>query len=456
MGKDLEAGAPTRERNEDEVRPFNPHRSAKSDAARALVRKIAEDLRANERRQRTPKQRDQEMFLATIEALIADVTHLTLSAVAGAPTWITVTRSDGLLARLSPQYRAVALNGKLPDYLDALQRRGWIIQRMGDRSAYALVFTDKPGKMRERRMTTIRAGSRLLAEIGRPALSFFDFERDAGPLIVLKRGGDDWWEDSKPVGYADTALTERYKRELGAINKKLAKIRIALIERAPGELACFDTRDRRLYRGFTQGSFFRGGRLWGGFWMNLGSAERLRCLLIDDERVASIDFSSLNARLLYAKESISPPEGDLYLMPGLEPWRQGMKRLFNARLFDKGPRRSKPRRSRTEVRDDVDLFPPDRTIQHLVSALEAAHKPVAHYFGTGIGHELQFQESSILVRALIALGRAGISALPIHDCVLVPRSKVEEAKAIMSEVSEAVVGTAIPVTVEGLEDVGTT
>ncbi len=64
-------------------------------------------------------------------------------------------------------------------------------------------------------------------------------------------------------------------------------------------------------------------------------------------------------------------------------------------------------------------------------------------------------DPSILVQALLALRRAGISALPIHDCVVVPRSKVEEAKAIMSKISKAVVGAVIPATVEGLDDEGT-
>jgi hypothetical protein len=133
-----------------------------------------------------------------------------------------------------------------------------------------------------------------------------------------------------------------------------------------------------------------------------------------------------------------------------------MKRLFNARLFDVGPRKSKPRRSPQEVRDEVHLFPTNWTIEALVTALEAAHQPIAHYFGTGIGHELQFIESSILVRVLIALRRAGITALPIHDCVIVPCSKVEEAKTIMTKISKAMVGAVIPVTVEVLDDLGDT
>lgn len=445
-------GEPMGEASEDNTRPFNPHRTTKSDAGKNLVHDIATELREQEPRRRAPRQRDQANFLATIEALTADVTHLTLSAGPGAPEWLTIPRSDGLLAGLSPQYRAVALNGRLPAFLDALHAAGWIEQRIGDRSGYALVFTEKHGEMRERRMTTIKAGPRLLAGIERRGLVFADFERTAGPVLILKKDGDDWWQASKPVGYAATAMTERYKREMEGINRKLAKARIVLVEQFPGELACFDISDRRLHRSFTRESFHSGGRLWGGFWMNMGSAERLRSLRIEEEMVASLDFSAFNARVLYAREGVRPGGHDLYAVPGLEVWRPGMKRLFNARLFDQGPRKSKPKRSAQEIRDGVQLFPADWTVEELVAALEAAHRPIAHHLGTGIGHELQFLESSILVRLLIALRRAGITALPIHDCVIVPRSKVQEARQIMEEVSKAVAGAVIPVTVEGLDD----
>lgn len=51
-----------REAAAEDVRHFNPYRTAKHDAAKDLVRDIAADLRAHESRQRAPKPRDQEKF----------------------------------------------------------------------------------------------------------------------------------------------------------------------------------------------------------------------------------------------------------------------------------------------------------------------------------------------------------------------------------------------------------
>jgi hypothetical protein len=431
---------------ETPVRPFNPHRSAKSDAAKGLVHDIAAELRAKEKRQRAPKARDQETFLATVEPVIMDVIHLTLGAAPSAPAWLTITRSNALLGRLSSHYRAPALNGKLPNILDALHAAGWIVQRKGDRSAYALVFTDQEGEMRERRATTIKAGPRLLTAIATLGITFEDLERTRGPVIVLKQARPSRWEAAPLTSFAETAETVRLAREMESINQGLAKADIGL---ANGDQHHIDVTDRRLHRSFTQGDFRCGGRLAGGFWQNMPRELRLSCLLIDGEPVASIDFNSFNARALYSMARTPAPDSDLYLIAGLEEFRPGVKRFFNALLFAGGrPQMRKPRRTPEEKRAGIVLLPDDWSAERVLAALRKKHGPISRYFGTNVGHELQHTESDILVRVLLALKRRGVTALPLHDCVLVGRSKVEEAKRVMEAESKAVLGTAIPTTVE--------
>ena len=47
--------------------------------------------------------------------------------------------------------------------------------------------------------------------------------------------------------------------------------------------------------------------------------------------------------LAYAKANASPPQGDAYTSPYFEQYRDGVKKDFNALLFDKGPRRAFPK-----------------------------------------------------------------------------------------------------------------
>ena len=69
-----------------------------------------------------------------------------------------------------------------------------------------------------------------------------------------------------------------------------------------------------------------------------------------------------------------------------------------------------------------------------MAAIVSHHAPVSAYFHTGVGMELMFQESEILVSVLLALKDEGIVALPIHDSVLVPSSAAPRAKQIMESV----------------------
>jgi hypothetical protein len=64
-------------------------------------------------------------------------------------------------------------------------------------------------------------------------------------------------------------------------------------------------------------------------------------------------------------------------------------------------------------------------------AIEDRHHPIKHLFFKGLGLKLQVQEADIMVALLMALRDQGITALPIHDCVLVPLSRTEVTKTVM-------------------------
>ncbi len=69
-----------------------------------------------------------------------------------------------------------------------------------------------------------------------------------------------------------------------------------------------------------------------------------------------------------------------------------------------------------------------------------AHAPIADLFGSGIGFRLMFIESGILIEALQALFAKGITALPLHDSVLVAASEAGAAEEVMKEAFARVTG----------------
>ena len=71
-------------------------------------------------------------------------------------------------------------------------------------------------------------------------------------------------------------------------------------------------------------------------------------------------------------------------------------------------------------------------------------------FFKGQGHHIQFLESQIMVRLLLALRRRDITALPVHDAVAVLRSRAEEVRQIMVDQFKAATGVDVLVTEDDL------
>ena len=61
--------------------------------------------------------------------------------------------------------------------------------------------------------------------------------------------------------------------------------------------------NKRVHRVFNE-SFDRGGRIYGGFWQQIGSEHR-RHIRLDGQKVAELDFSGWHIALLYTRKNIN-------------------------------------------------------------------------------------------------------------------------------------------------------
>jgi hypothetical protein len=118
------------------------------------------------------------------------------------------------------------------------------------------------------------------------------------------------------------------------------------------------------------------------------------------------------------------PDGDLYDINGDGSCRDGWKQLINALLFAERPLRGWPRGTREKLPEGVSL-------RAAVTAIKAKHSAIAHLFEHGLGFKLMRIESDMLIAAVTALFKQGITALPLHDSVLVAGSHGEVAKKVM-------------------------
>ena len=394
-----------------EERPFDPWRSPCTPKADAFVKTILEMLEAHEQlhglRKRKRRAVDQAKFGRLISAVACDLALIVLTETSKA---IFISRSHRELGR-SSRYGNPASSKTLPSILDSLATKqlGLISMVLGYR-------TDTG----DRKKTSIRPSSKFRRLVQEFALSPADIaERQRPEPIELKSFPPCQGKKAPRVEYEDTEQTLRFRRDMRRINHQLLAAKIDYTGQKP-----VDINQRQLRRIFTRNRFDSGGRLFGGFWQGMTKAERLQHLKINGERVVELDYGQIMPRLVYASIGRVPQMADLYAIPGFEQLRDGVKKVVSAMLFVEQPLSRFPQGTRN-------LFPRHIRVQEVTDAVIAAHREIATEFFTGIGHHCQFRESEILVEVLRILNAHGITALPIHDAILVPASATSRAKQVM-------------------------
>lgn len=401
-------------------RPFNPYRCPKSDKVRNIVADIANQLQNYEKhfelRKRKRRPADQVIFEATVSAIVCDLIHHDLTGHEGR---VAITRSNRTLGRAS-RYRPAAFGKRLPHVLDCMAS-----QEM----AFIELDVGEPDHFGPGRQTTIKAGKRILTRIEEHRVSLDDLgTTPVDEIIILKRAKEGFGDKGGFVEYDDTPETHHHRSDLSAINNYLAEADIRFDHKAAICLPVA-TGDRRLRRYFTNGSFESGGRLFGGFWQALQKQQRSNGLLIDGEKVISLDYSQMAARIAYGIVREQQPEGDAYDLGVHGMPRDGVKLVLNALLFVTEPLKRMPQGGRQHFRRSI-------RIGDVVEKIRERHPKISHLFCTGVGHKLQFIESEILVDVLLGLKDKGIVALPVHDAVIVRASAAAKAIGVMERVFE--------------------
>jgi hypothetical protein len=408
-------------------RPFNGFRIARTDQARALVFDVVQQLQKYEQifnvRQRARKPKDQHTFERQVEALVCDLAYREITK-AGA--WLTVSFSHTKLG-LADRYRAAVLGRTLPAVVELMTtpEMDFVECVVGYRD-----FNDPKAN----RQTVIRATERLRTRIDDYKLTMADFAVDkTEEVIILKDSKEGHWDEGQWLQYEDTAETTTYRAELSRINAWLEQADIEYVPWGTKEKPVDDV-DRRLRRYFNNSSFEQGGRLFGGFWQHLRKGQRSDGILIDGTPVVTLDYGQMVPRILYGLSDVDPHFDDAYAVPGLEGYRDGVKKVFNAMLHVDHWHSRKPAGTAA-------LLPKGLTMAEIIDLILDFHKPVADAFYAGKGLYLTYQESKILLRVLGRLVEQGITALPIHDAVIVAEDRAEQTKQIMLEVFKDLTGT---------------
>lgn len=389
-------------------RPFDPSKTPVSSEAGRLVEAFLTLVGEMESRQRARRGADQQRHVQMASALVLDLAHLALTT---PNKWLAVSlKKDSYSPKRRP---AGFLTEAFIDLVRLLSGNPGVLEmRLGYQGH---------GGLAQGKRTTIRPGPVLIQMIDQSGIYLGDIGRDRklrGDCIRLKatkvKG------KSSYLAVPENDVTRSLRADMETINDWIARADL---------MWCGDDVDlgeRFLRRVFNNGSFEAGGRMFGGFWMP--KKDRVEDLLIEGHRAVSLDFGQMGVRSAYAAAGVTPPDGDLYAVPGLEKYRSGVKKTLSALLAaDRLPTRFS-KGIRTEG-----LFPFSMRFEHVYDAVAAYHPAITHLFGTGFCFRQMYEESCLLVDILLRLKEEGVVALPVHDSVVVGQHQLQAAEMAMKE-----------------------
>jgi hypothetical protein len=188
---------------------------------------------------------------------------------------------------------------------------------------------------------------------------------------------------------------------------------------------------------FNDGSYDRGGRYYS---TAQGFKSQLRLhLKIDNEPVMEVDYRGLHPSLLYQRAGLEEPIDDAYTIEGYP--RKLVKKAFNILINRKKPAPATKslifylNKNKKEYVDEKHPTPPTINTEYCI-ALEKAirdhHKPIEHFFCTGVGLELQNHDSLLCSHIFdYFLAKTKTIVLAVHDSFIVKQSDMQHlAEAI--------------------------
>ena len=244
------------------------------------------------------------------------------------------------------------------------------------------------------------------------------------------------------IEYEDTEQTSRMRAAVERYNALLKATEIACA--LPYVL---DTQNKKLWldehkrvhRIFNEGSFEKGGRFYGGWWMSLKEEDR-KHITINGEPTIEIDYVALHPLLLYARLGVDywkhAKQQDIYTIPVPELQavpstiqRMLIKSLVLVCLNTKSEQAAfnafRGSDKFVEIKNtacQMGIALPSMTnalLGSILNAFKRSHPLIQKYMCSGVAVSLQYQDSCIAERVISAFTASNIPVLSVHDSFIV-------------------------------------
>lgn len=236
------------------------------------------------------------------------------------------------------------------------------------------------------------------------------------------------------------------KRESEVVDRYNRAIEDSDIRHLGMPLACY------LYRIFNE-DMQHGGRFYGGMYQTMPKSSRAG-ITIDGEVTVEIDYSAIHPNLLFWMASRDAPEdvySEIVEQTGLDRVvvKSLLLRLLNANSDD-GFKRTVSKSGNPDVKDRARRNPSDNSGMlegfilgvpdgykgaNFINAISESFPELTPFIGKDrLGVTLQWHDAQIMAVVIAECLDSGFICLPVHDSIIVPHSKAEEARSIMTRV----------------------
>jgi hypothetical protein len=86
------------------------------------------------------------------------------------------------------------------------------------------------------------------------------------------------------------------------------------------------------------------------------------------------------------------------------------------------------------LRDFYKKFNKHDLAEEWIRRVKIKHDPIKHYFHSGIGRDLQFEESKLMLKSIFELMKLNIPSLCVHDELIIPESHIKITKDILKRI----------------------
>ncbi len=331
--------------------------------------------------------------------------------------YISVGKAEGYFREQEQNHAKISY--KLIDVLNKARDKGLIEEIIG--------FNDPTGGSR---LTRIKPTQRIIDDyILKFDLEKAKTERNISPVIL--RG-----KNKKKTKFKPNKITREYERVTNTYNQFLKTQTVSLSADKKQESTKIDFSDCELYRVFNRGSFKKGGRFYGSWWMNLPKILR-GFIEINGQETIELDFQAQHVFLIYGREGIPyiKQNKDPYKVDGYH--RETVKKAIVTAINCKNRQQAwrgclnalQQEHPSSKILDYETIVGPVDTKKGYNTLLEKileVHPPLDKYLCSDKGVDLMFLDSEICRHILNEMTQKKCPVLPVHDSFIVASTQKKE------------------------------